>query len=190
MKRLTIKDIAKEFSVSISTVSKALNDSSDPCIIISSSGMMNAGRVKHHLYNNIEDPKERAFSGFIRILHGAATGNPQVALGLWVKSLYLDKNENVIACLPRLPTSDVLENASLTVLLVLRVICQSEVITKQDIVKSLQIHKQEVEGAIQLSVFNRWVDIIDDDYYQLSWYWRKVVMKVLARQNLMPRSYG
>jgi len=27
MKRLTIKDIAKEFSVSISTVSKALNDS-------------------------------------------------------------------------------------------------------------------------------------------------------------------
>jgi metallo-beta-lactamase family protein len=37
--------------------SKALNDNSDPCIIISSSGMMNAGRVKHHLFNNIENPK-------------------------------------------------------------------------------------------------------------------------------------
>lgn len=37
--------------------SKALNDSDEPCIIISSSGMMNAGRVKHHLFNNIEDPK-------------------------------------------------------------------------------------------------------------------------------------
>ena len=37
--------------------SKALNDSDEPCIIISSSGMMNAGRVKHHLANNIEDPK-------------------------------------------------------------------------------------------------------------------------------------
>lgn len=36
--------------------SKQLNTSNDPCIIISSSGMMNAGRVKHHLYNNIEDP--------------------------------------------------------------------------------------------------------------------------------------
>ena len=36
--------------------SKALNDSADPCIIISSSGMMNAGRVKHHLFNNIENP--------------------------------------------------------------------------------------------------------------------------------------
>lgn len=37
--------------------SKALNDSQEPCIIISSSGMMNAGRVKHHLFNNIEDKK-------------------------------------------------------------------------------------------------------------------------------------
>ena len=37
--------------------SKALNDSAEPCIIISSSGMMNAGRVKHHLFNNIESPK-------------------------------------------------------------------------------------------------------------------------------------
>jgi len=37
--------------------SKALNDSNEPCVIISSSGMMNAGRVKHHLFNNIEDKK-------------------------------------------------------------------------------------------------------------------------------------
>ncbi len=37
--------------------SKALNTNAEPCIIISSSGMMNAGRVKHHLFNNIESPK-------------------------------------------------------------------------------------------------------------------------------------
>ena len=36
--------------------SKALNTRRDPCIIIASSGMANAGRVKHHIYNNIEDP--------------------------------------------------------------------------------------------------------------------------------------
>ncbi len=41
-----IKDVA---------TSKWLNESKDPCIIISSSGMMNAGRVKHHLFNNIEN---------------------------------------------------------------------------------------------------------------------------------------
>jgi metallo-beta-lactamase family protein len=37
--------------------SKALNDDKNPCIIISASGMMNAGRIRHHLFNNIENPK-------------------------------------------------------------------------------------------------------------------------------------
>lgn len=37
--------------------SKKLNEMKEPCIIISSSGMMEAGRVKHHLANNISNPK-------------------------------------------------------------------------------------------------------------------------------------
>ncbi|MFN8206622.1 MAG: MBL fold metallo-hydrolase [Bacteroidales bacterium] len=37
--------------------SKKLNTLTKPCVIISSSGMMEAGRVKHHLANNISDPK-------------------------------------------------------------------------------------------------------------------------------------
>lgn len=36
--------------------SKALNDYDRPCIIISSSGMAEAGRVKHHIANNISNP--------------------------------------------------------------------------------------------------------------------------------------
>lgn len=36
--------------------SKALNDNDEPCIIISASGMMEAGRIKHHVFNHIEDP--------------------------------------------------------------------------------------------------------------------------------------
>lgn len=35
--------------------SKQLNYNQKPCVIISSSGMMNTGRVKHHLANNIEN---------------------------------------------------------------------------------------------------------------------------------------
>ena len=37
--------------------SKALNVRNKTCIIISASGMMEAGRVKHHIANNIENPK-------------------------------------------------------------------------------------------------------------------------------------
>lgn len=36
--------------------SKALNVRHKPCVIISASGMMEAGRVKHHIANNIENP--------------------------------------------------------------------------------------------------------------------------------------
>ncbi len=37
--------------------SKALNSKPEPCVIISASGMAEAGRVKHHIKNNIGDEK-------------------------------------------------------------------------------------------------------------------------------------
>jgi metallo-beta-lactamase family protein len=37
--------------------SMALNDSNDPCVIISSSGMAEAGRVRHHIAHNVEDAR-------------------------------------------------------------------------------------------------------------------------------------
>lgn len=37
--------------------SQSLNSSNEPCVIISASGMAEAGRVKHHIANNIENPR-------------------------------------------------------------------------------------------------------------------------------------
>lgn len=56
-------------------VSKQLNYMNGPMIIISAAGMMNAGRVKHHLANNIEDPN----ATFLLISY-AAPGTPAAIL--------------------------------------------------------------------------------------------------------------
>ncbi len=55
--------------------SKAINDLKGPAIIISASGMGNAGRIKHHLYNNVSNPKSTVF-----IVGYCAPGTPGARL--------------------------------------------------------------------------------------------------------------
>jgi hypothetical protein len=54
-------------------------------------------------FSNSNGPYEKTFSGFIRLLHVAAMGNPKVALALWAKSLYINKYDKVAVRLPNLP---------------------------------------------------------------------------------------
>ena len=55
--------------------SKAINDQKGPAIIIASSGMANAGRIKHHLNNHLGDARNTAF-----IVGYCAPGTPGARL--------------------------------------------------------------------------------------------------------------
>lgn len=73
--------------------SKKLNVSTKPCIIISASGMMNAGRIRHHLFNNIEN-KRNTFL----IVGYCAPGTPGGQLRDGARSIYvMGANKQVLA---------------------------------------------------------------------------------------------
>jgi metallo-beta-lactamase family protein len=56
--------------------SKQINGVKQPCIIIAGNGMCSAGRIKHHIRNNISDPKNTLlFIGY----------QAQGTLGYWIK---------------------------------------------------------------------------------------------------------
>ncbi|MDX1911918.1 MAG: MBL fold metallo-hydrolase [Saprospiraceae bacterium] len=73
--------------------SKQLNHSRKPCIIISASGMMNAGRIRHHLVNNIEHHRNT-----ILIVGYCAPNTPGGQLRAGAKNLHLlGQNLQVLA---------------------------------------------------------------------------------------------
>lgn len=73
--------------------SKQLNHIHEPCIIIAASGMMNAGRIRHHLLNNIDQPRNTF------LLVGYASPNtPGGQLRAGASSIYImGQNKQVLA---------------------------------------------------------------------------------------------
>ncbi|MBP7307150.1 MAG: MBL fold metallo-hydrolase, partial [Saprospiraceae bacterium] len=71
--------------------SKALNESNEPCVIISASGMANAGRVQHHIINNVEKPNTT-----ILIVGYCAPGTPGRMLRDGVSTLTLHGQTKVV----------------------------------------------------------------------------------------------
>ncbi len=73
--------------------SKKLNASDEPCIIISASGMANAGRVKHHLFNNIENRRNT-----VLIVGYASPETPAGRLRAGTNHLRLFGEEKMVRC--------------------------------------------------------------------------------------------
>lgn len=81
------------FYIRKSAASKQLNSIKKPCIIISASGMMNAGRIQHHLANNIEN-----WRNTILIVGYCSPNTPGGELRVGAKHLYLlGQNLQVLA---------------------------------------------------------------------------------------------
>lgn len=133
-----------------------------------------------------ETHEERNRRGFNRILWNAADGNPTVALHIWVDSLSVSPDGKIIVNIPRLPETGELEGVNINVLLVLRVITQSGLATRDNIIESLRLPMGDVVDAVRFSMQRGWIEEINGRY-RLTWKWFRSITLVLSRQNLLPR---
>jgi len=130
--------------------------------------------------------EDRNRFGFFRILWNASDGNPVASLNLWADSLRVDRDGKFRVTLPQLPDAGDLDEVDMSVLLTLRVIAQSGMASKTEIVDSLRLPEMEVDGALHLAYNHRWIEQ-EGGHYRLSWRWFRSIMRTLSRQNLLVR---
>ena len=109
-----------------------------------------------------------------------------VALGLWADCLTVTEDGRFIVGLPPQPATPEFQGINVTILFVLRVIIQSELVTMEDIVENLRVPSSEVRNAIRFASIRGWIEEVDG-YYRLDWRWHRTVTRVLLRQNLLSR---
>ena len=74
--------------------SKKLNEMKEPCMVIAASGMCEAGRIVHHLNNNVEDPRNTVMIVGYQAEHTLGRKlvdrNPEISIFVEVKQLKCD----------------------------------------------------------------------------------------------------
>jgi hypothetical protein len=134
----------------------------------------------------LDDAAARVKTGVYRMIWTLSGGNPSVALGLWADSLAPGDSGELTVRTPSQPAARDLDGASRNVLLVLRAIAQSELITEQDVAENLRLPQGAVSSAMHYSTLRGWIEKTDNRY-RLSWVWFRTITRVLARQNLLAR---
>lgn len=133
-----------------------------------------------------ETLEERNQAGYYRILWKISDGNPVFALRLWVESLFMATNDNIVVRIPQPQPTKTLNHINITGLLVLRAIVQMGMATRMDIIESLKLSEAVVTEHIRFSVSNGWIEE-HHGYYDIPWDRYLAIRRVLSRQNLMPR---
>jgi len=139
-----------------------------------------------HAVTTLDTPGARSKAGIYRMLWTFSGGNPAVALRLWANCLYYDEHDHLCVRTPAHPVIADLDSASHNVLLVLRSIAQSEMISEKDIVDNLRLPSGAVSSAIHYCVSRGWIEDRDGRYW-LSMDWFRTITRTLARHNLLAR---
>jgi len=139
-----------------------------------------------HAVTTLETAEERNKAGVYRMIWSMSGGNPTVALHLWVASIYTEGKQNFCVRTPAPLTARDLDVAEQNILLVLRAIAQSELISSDDIVDNLRLPSGAVGSAMHYCSTRGWIDE-EDGRYRLSLTWFRTITRTLARKNLLAR---
>lgn len=128
--------------------------------------------------------EERNRAGIYAMISSLSRGNPSIAIRLFADCLRVNSIGGFDVTLPANLDAQMLENASIKMLLVLRVIAQSELISMDDIKSNLRFDPPVIEATLNFTVFTGWVEH-QDGLYRLTWPWFRTITRILARKNLL-----
>ncbi len=141
-----------------------------------------------HAVTSFDSAEERNKAGIYRMIWTMAGGNPAVALLIWTNCLVYENTDDAKLCvrLPAQPDIRELDDADHNILLVLRCIAQSELISEQDVVDNLRLPSGAVGSALHYCISRGWIEP-HGRRYRLTMIWFKTITRTLARQNLLAR---
>lgn len=140
-----------------------------------------------HAVTSYDTLEERNKAGVYRMIWTLSAGNPEVALLTWSNCLYRDEDERqVYVKLPASPSTRELDSAAHNVMLVLRCIAQSELVTQEDVVDNLRLPQGAVGTAMHYCISQGWINE-DNGRYRIAMRWFRTITRTLARQNLLAR---
>lgn len=128
--------------------------------------------------------EDRNRIGIYTMLTALSRGNPSIAIRMFADSIRMNTDGAPEVRLPTNRDDQQLQNRSINLLLVLRVIAQVELITFDDIVSNLRFEPSVVTSSLQFALLNNWVEE-RNGRYRISWPWFRVITQVLGRQNLL-----
>ncbi|MGK0498580.1 MAG: hypothetical protein ACJAYG_000211 [Oceanicoccus sp.] len=142
-------------------------------------------RVPRQYMDTAEDIiEERNQAGIYAMISSLSRGNPSIAIRLFADCLQRNDKAGYDVTLPANLDAQTLENASITMLLILRVIAQSELITLEDIIDNLRFDPPVIKTNLHFAVMAGWVEH-RNGLYRITWPWFRTITRILSRKNLL-----